>query len=116
MKLKKKDMVLVLSGRDKGKRSEVLRVYAPNSKPGTAEEYLPGYQSRVLVAKVNMVTKHKKPKQNEPGGIQRMESPIPSSKVMLICPKCDKATRPKLDRLATGERVRKCRACDEIIL
>ncbi|MBI5200567.1 MAG: 50S ribosomal protein L24 [Elusimicrobia bacterium] len=116
MKLKKKDTVLVLSGRDKGKRGEILAVYAPKPKAKTTEEYLPGYQSRVLVAKVNMVTKHNKPKQNQPGGIQKMEAPISASKVMLVCPKCDKPTRPKLDRLSTGERVRKCRGCDETIL
>ncbi|MBI4348936.1 MAG: 50S ribosomal protein L24 [Elusimicrobia bacterium] len=116
MKLKKKDTVMVISGRDKGKRGEVLRVYAPNVKPGAAEEYIPGVQSRILVAKVNMVTRHKKPRQNEPGGIQKMEAPIAVSKVMLVCPKCDKPTRPKLDRLSTGERVRKCRGCDETIL
>jgi large subunit ribosomal protein L24 len=116
MKLKKKDNVLVLSGRDKGKRGEILRVFSPKVKPGTAAEHVPGLQWRVLVAKINMVTKHKKPRQNEPGGLQKMEAPLSASKVMLICPKCDKPTRPKLDRLATGERVRVCRGCAEVII
>ncbi|MBI4422689.1 MAG: 50S ribosomal protein L24 [Elusimicrobia bacterium] len=102
MKLKKKDQVLVLSGRDKGKRGEILQVLAE--------------AGRVLVAKVNIVTKHKKPRQQEPGGIQKMEAPIAASKVMLVCPKCNKPGRPKLDRLATGERVRVCRGCAEVIL
>lgn len=102
MKLKKKDNVLVLSGRDKGKRGEILRV---NSEDG-----------RVLVAKVNMIVKHKKPRQQDPGGIQKMEAPISASKVMLICPKCDKPMRPRLDRLKEGDRVRVCRLCKEVIV
>lgn len=102
MKLKKKDNVLVLSGRDKGKKGEILRVFSEDG--------------RVLVAKVNMVTKHKKPRQQDPGGIQKMEAPISASKVMLLCPKCDKPTRPKLDRLKEGDRVRVCRNCKEVIV
>lgn len=102
MKLKKKDNVLILSGRDKGKKGEILRVFSE--------------EGRVLVAKINMVTKHKKPRQQDPGGIQKMEASISSSKVMLICPKCDKPTRPKLDRLKEGDRVRVCRGCAEVII
>ena len=102
MKIHKKDTVLVLSGRDKGKKGEVLKVFAE--------------EGRVLVSKVNMVTKHKKPRQNEPGGIQKMEAPIAASKVMLVCPKCSKPVRAKLDKLASGERVRVCRLCSEVIL
>lgn len=102
MKLKKKDNVLVLSGRDKGKKGEILRVFSEDG--------------RVLVAKINMVTKHKKPRQQDPGGIQKMEAPISASKVMLICPKCDQPTRPKLDRLKEGDRVRVCRNCKEVIV
>ncbi len=102
MKLRKKDTVLVLSGRDKGKKGEVLKVFSEDG--------------RVLVAKVNMITKHKKPKPSEPGGIQKMEAPIAVSKVMLVCPKCQKPNRPKLDKLSTGERVRVCRLCSEVIL
>jgi len=108
MKLKKKDNVLVLSGRDKGKKGEILRIFA--AKPEDRED------ARVLIAKINMVTKHKKPQQSDPGGIQRHEASIAASKVMLICPKCDKPTRAKLDKLATGERVRICRGCSEVIL
>jgi len=103
MKLKKKDKVVVLSGRDKGKRGEILQVFSEDD-------------GRVLIAKINLVTKHKKPQQNEPGGIQKKEAPMAASKVMLVCPKCDKPTRVKLDKLATGERVRICRGCSEVIL
>ena len=103
MKLKKKDKVVVLSGRDKGKRGEILQVFS-------------GDDGRVLIGKINMVTKHKKPRQNEPGGLQKMEASIAYSNAMLLCPKCEKPVRPKLDKLATGEIVRLCRRCGETIL
>ncbi len=102
LKIRKKDKVAVLSGKDKGKTGEVLKVFPS--------------EMRVLVSKVNMVTKHRKARQNEPGGIQKMEAPLHISRVMLVCPKCEKAVRPKLDRLATGEVVRACRECGEAIL
>ncbi len=102
LKIRKKDKVMVLSGKDKGKTGEVLKIY-----PETM---------RVLVAKVNMVTKHKKPRQNEPGGLQKMEAAMHYSNVMLMCPKCEKPIRPKLDKLSTGETVRLCRKCSETIL
>ena len=102
----KKDTVVVLSGRDRGKRGEVLKVMpAAEARP-----------SQVLVSKINIVTSHEKPKQSAPGGIQKREAPMPLSKVMLLCPKCQKPIRPKLDKLATGERVRVCRKCSEVIL
>ena len=102
LKIRKKDTVLVISGRDKGKKGEVLKVYPE--------------KGRVLVAKVGVVTKHVKPRQSEPGGIQKREAPISVSKVMLVCPKCEQPIRPKLGKLTTGERVRTCRKCSEVIL
>ena len=105
-KIHKKDTVLVISGKDKGKKGEVLKVF-----PG--DEHTP---SRVLVSKVNIVTSHEKPTQTDPGGIQKKEGAIAVSKVMLVCPKCAKAIRPKRDKLQTGERVRVCRKCGEVIL
>jgi len=106
LNIRKKDMVLVLSGRDKGKRGEVLRIASPG----------PDGQARLIVSKVNILTSHEKPRQAEPGGIQKREGPIPASNVMLLCPKCDKPSRPKSDKLGTGERVRVCRKCGEVIL
>ena len=102
LKIHKKDRVVVLAGRDKGKTGEVLKLFPADG--------------RVLVGKINVVTKHKKARQNEPGGLQKMEAPISYSNVMLVCPKCDKPIRPKLDTLRTGERVRVCRKCGETIL
>ena len=101
-KLRKKDKVMVISGKDKGKSGDILRIFPE--------------EGRVLVGKINLVTKHRKPKQSEPGGLQKVEAPISISNVMLVCPKCEKPVRPKLDKLATGESVRLCRRCGETIL
>lgn len=102
LKIKKKDTVVVLSGKDKGKRGEVLKVFPKTGK--------------VVVSKINMVSKHKKPTGSEPGGIHKVEAPLPISKVMLVNPKTDKPTRPRLDKLQTGERVRVCRKSGEVIV
>ena len=99
--IRKKDTVEVLSGKDKGKRGEVRQL-------------LPS-ESRVLVAGVNMVTKHAKASHNKPGGIQKKEMPLHISNVALVCAKCSKSTRPKSDTLKSGEKVRVCRKCGEII-
>jgi large subunit ribosomal protein L24 len=102
LKIRKKDTVLVIAGRDRGKKGEVLKVFPE--------------KSRVLVAKVNMVTRHVKPKQSEPGGRQQKEGSIHISNVLLVCPKCQQAVRAKRDKLQTGESVRVCRKCGEVIL
>jgi len=102
LNIKKKDTVLIMSGKDKGKKGEVLKVYPD--------------KGRVLVAQVNMVTKHAKATQGQPGGIQKKEASLHISKVALICPKCSQPMRPKRDRLATGESVRQCRKCNEVLV
>lgn len=101
-KIRKKDKVMVIAGKDRGKTGEVLKIYPENM--------------RVLVSKVNIVTKHKKRTQTEPGGLQKMEAPVAYSNVMLLCPKCEKPVRPRLEKLQTGETVRSCRKCGEAIL
>lgn len=102
LNIRKKDTVVVIAGRDRGKKGEVLKVFPE--------------KARVLIAKVNMVTRHVKPKQSEPGGRQEKEGSIHLSNVMLVCPKCQKGVRPKRDKLQTGESVRVCRKCGEVIL
>jgi large subunit ribosomal protein L24 len=100
--VKKKDKVVVLSGKDKGKQGEVLVVDRA--------------KGRVIVAKVNFVKRHTKATQTEPGGIREKEAPLPISKVMLVCPKCNQPTRPKFDVLSDGKKVRICRKCGEMIM
>ena len=80
MRIKKNDMVEVTTGRNRGRRGKVLRVY-----PET---------NRVLVEGVNIVKKHERPSQtNQQGGITERESPIHASNVMMIDPKSGKTTR-----------------------
>lgn len=98
--VRRKDTVVVISGKDKGKVGEVLAVMPK--------------KGRVLVEGVNIVTKHEKPnRQNMQGGIQKVEAPINSSKVMLYCTKCNKATRISHKILEDGTKVRVCKKCGE---
>lgn len=102
LNIKKKDKVVVLVGKDKGKEGEVLKVIEETNK--------------VIVSKVNFVKRHTKPTQRDPGGIKENEAPISISNVMLVCPKCGKPNRPKFDKLSDGKKVRICRKCGEIIV
>ena len=98
MSIKKDDLVLVLSGKDKGKQGKVLEVQPKTGK--------------VIVENVNMVTRHTKPrKQGEEGGILKKEAAIYACKVQRVCPKCNKATRPAHKLLADGKKVCVCKKC-----
>lgn len=98
--VRKNDTVVVISGKDKGKTGEVLRVIPKTGK--------------VVVKGVNLVKKHQKPnRQNMQGGIIEMEAAINSSKVMLFCKKCKKATRISHKLLEDGAKVRVCKKCGE---
>jgi large subunit ribosomal protein L24 len=100
--VKKGDTVIVINGKDIGKKGKVLQV---NPQDGT-----------VLVEGVNMTTKHRKPRsQYQQGGIIHQESPINSSKVMLVCPKCGKPTRIRRRVLENGEKDRECKKCNGTI-
>ena len=97
MNIRKDDKVVVLSGKDKGKEGKVL---IANPKAG-----------KLVVEGVNVATKHRKPrKQGEEGGIIKVETPIYACKVMVVCPKCGKATRVG-HKLADGKKVRVCKKC-----
>ena len=97
MKIKKDDKVVVLSGKDKGKQGKVL-IADPKA-------------AKVVVEGVNVATKHQKPqKQGQEGGIIKVETPIYASKVMLVCPKCGKATRVA-HQITDGTKVRVCKKC-----
>ena len=102
LNVKKGDTVIVLSGKDKGKRGKVL-----STQPDAG---------KVVVEGVNFATKLVKPRrQGDPSGIIKQETPIRSCKVMRVCPKCDKPTRVKHQILASGEKVRVCAKCGETI-
>jgi large subunit ribosomal protein L24 len=103
-KIKKKDTVVVISGKDKGKTGEVLEIIA-------GDQFTP---TKVLVAKINIVTKHKKPTQTDAGGIVKMEAPLVMSKVMLIDPKTSKPTRIHIKTLPNGDKVRVAKSGETI--
>ena len=80
MHVHSKDQVVVISGKDKGKKGKITAAFPKTGK--------------VVVEGVNMVTKHQKARNAmQPGGIVHKEAPIDASNVMLVCPKCGKGTR-----------------------
>lgn len=101
LKIKKGDQVIVLAGKDKGSTGEVLKV-------------LPE-KSRVIVRGVNLVTKHKKPTQVSPGGIEKVELPIHISNVAVADPKGGVPTRIGYKTLKDGKKVRVARKSGETI-
>jgi large subunit ribosomal protein L24 len=75
----------------------------------------PGTQ-RIIVEKVNLVKRHRKPRsQQDPGGIVEKEASIHESNVLLVCPKCSKPTRTGFEKLADGKKVRICKTCNETL-
>ena len=98
MHIKTNDTVIVLSGRDKGKQGKVM---SADPKAG-----------KVIVVGVNVAKRHLKPrKQGEEGGIIKKETPIYACKVMRVCPKCNKPTKPAHSFKNDGEKVRVCKKC-----
>lgn len=95
--VKKGDEVMIISGKDKGKKGKVLEV-SPS-------------EGKVIVEGRNMVTKHVKPRrQGELGGIVKAEGPLYACKVMPVCPKCSKATRVG-HKIEGKKKVRVCKHC-----
>jgi len=99
-RIKKGDTVLCLVGKDAGKKGKVLRVV---SDEGAA-----------VVEKLNIVKKHKRPTREFQGGIVEMPAPIKASKLMLVCPKCNKPSRVRTSSEG-GARRRVCVKCGELI-
>jgi large subunit ribosomal protein L24 len=96
------DTVVVISGKDKGKKGTVLAVSPKEGK--------------VIVEKINMVTKHVKPRRmGEAGGIVKAEGAMYASKVQLVCPSCKKQTRVAHSINADGTKDRICAKCKEQI-
>ena len=101
MKIKQGDKVVVITGKDKGKTGTVNRVLKKSGK--------------VVVDKVNIVTKHIKKTAQSPGDRVKVERAIDASNVMLICPQSNKRTRAGYKVLETGKKVRFCKTSDYII-
>ena len=101
MEIKKGDTVVILTGKDKGKKGAVVKASPADKK--------------VVVEGLNMVTKHVKPRgANQPGGKVDQPAAIDVSNVMLVCPVCGQATKVAHDK-ADGKNVRKCKKCGAVI-
>ncbi len=101
MNIKRDDNVLVMAGKDKGKRGKVREVHPTDDK--------------VIIEGINIVKKHTKGRQGvRQAGIIEQEAPMWASKVMVVCPKCDRGVRVGHAILANGQKVRQCRHCGEI--
>ena len=99
MHVKKDDKVIVLTGKDKGKKNKVLQVFPK--------------KERILVVEINLRKKHQKPKKaGEKGQIIQMPSPISISNVKLICSKCGKATRIGY-KIEGKKKYRICKKCGQ---
>jgi large subunit ribosomal protein L24 len=101
LKVKKGDRVVVISGRDKGRTGEVLRVFPT--------------ERRVIVQGVNIVKRHTKPRMGEPGGIVEKELALHISNVAHVDPESGKATRIGYKLLDDGRKVRIARRSGEVI-
>jgi large subunit ribosomal protein L24 len=118
--IKKGDTVVVLAGKDAGKRGTVERVINQRSafRRGSSSGGV-----KVVVEGINVAKRHTKPRQSagrtdrmpkiQQGGIFDIAQPMPIGKVMLVCPNCSRPTRIAHATLENGRRVRVCRHCNQ---
>ena len=99
--IRKGDTVIVIAGKDKGKTGKVVRVDREDDK--------------IVIERIAVVKRHKKPQGNNPGGIIEKETPIHISNVMMLCPTTHKPTRVGRKKLEDGRRVRVARVSNEVI-
>lgn len=100
--IRKNDLVIVIAGKDRGKRGKVLRVI-----PKTG---------RVVVERINVVKRHTRPTgMSKQGGIVEKEAPLHVSNVMVVCTRCDRPVRTGHSFLADGRKVRVCKQCGEAV-
>jgi large subunit ribosomal protein L24 len=102
MKVRKNDTVLVIAGKDKGKKGKIRFSYPR--------------QERVVVEGVNMIKRHSRARGvARQAGIVEREAPLHISNVMLICNKCGKPARVGSRMLEDGKKARLCRSCLEVL-
>ncbi len=102
MKIRKNDTVLVIAGKDRGKKGKVRFAYPKNE--------------RLLVEGINFIKKHTRASgQVRQAGIIEQEAPIHMSNVMLLCGKCNHPTRVGFRFLKDGKKVRFCCSCSEVV-
>jgi large subunit ribosomal protein L24 len=98
-RLKKGDTVKVIAGKEKGKTGKILSTIAD--------------RDRVIVEKVNLIKRHRKPDAKGKGGIVEKEGSIHISNVMFLCSKCNQGVRIRTKRLDDGKKARVCVKCHE---
>ncbi|MFC2060573.1 50S ribosomal protein L24 [Chloroflexota bacterium] len=102
MNIRKNDTVLVIVGKDRGKKGKVRFAYPKNE--------------RLLIEGINFIKRHTRARgQARQAGIIEAEAPIDVSNVMLLCNKCNQPTRVGFRFLGDGRKVRICRSCREVI-
>jgi large subunit ribosomal protein L24 len=123
--IRKGDTVVVMHGKDAGKRGKVDRVIRNTVGQDRGTGYWRQASSRslsVVISGINMAKRHTKPHQKmqndrapqmQQGGIVDKPMPIDASNVMIVCPHCDRVTRVKHDRLGSGQSARVCGHCRE---
>ena len=101
--IRKNDNVVVITGKDRGKRGRVLQLVPA--------------KNRLIVEGVNIVKRHTRPnpRQNVKGGVVEREAPLHVSNVQIICPECGAPTRIGKRLLGDGRKVRICRKCDGVV-
>jgi len=102
MHIRKDDTVFVNTGKDKGKTGKVIKIFTGEKK--------------ALVQGINFLKKHqRRTQQDQQGGIIQKEMPIHISNLLLVCPKCNKPTRSKVNILGDGSKLRSCVKCKDTI-
>ena len=102
LRIKKNDTVLIITGKEKGKKGRVLSVYPSEGK--------------LLIEGINIIKRHMRPSMKyTQGGVIEKEAPVILSNIMLLCPKCGKPTRIKNTILSDGEKARTCMRCKEVM-
>ncbi len=102
MKIRKNDTVLVIAGKDRGKKGKVRKALPRNDK--------------VIIEGVNMIKRHSRARgAARQAGIIELEAPLDVSNVMLICNKCNKPARVGFRFLGDGRTTRICRSCHEVL-
>ena len=101
--IRKNDNVLVITGKDRGKRGRVLKVNPD--------------KNRLIIEGVNMIKRHTKPNPQRQikGGVVEREASLHASNVQLVCPECGKPTRLGRKILGDGRKVRICRKCEGVV-
>ena len=100
-RIRKGDQVVLITGKNKGQKGEVLRVAG----------------DRVFVQNLNLVKRHTKPNPQRQikGGVIEREAPLHASNVQMVCPECGKPTRLGKKILGDGRKVRICRKCEGVV-